>query len=61
MARYMGSYRYVDRVLTWTTDNVYGPSAIPWNDKHASPKELTLDDIEKLKVGGMPCIPVERH
>jgi len=36
--------------LTTRSDNVYAPSAIPWNDKHASPKEMSLDDIENLKV-----------
>lgn len=30
-------------------DNVLAPSAIAWNDKHADPKEMTLDDIEKFK------------
>jgi len=36
--------------LTTQSDNVYAPSAIPWNDKHASPKEMSLDDIDNLKV-----------
>jgi 2,4-dienoyl-CoA reductase-like NADH-dependent reductase (Old Yellow Enzyme family) len=30
-------------------DNVYAPSAIPFNEKHCQPKEMTLDDIEKFK------------
>ncbi|MCJ1254212.1 hypothetical protein MMC24_002026 [Lignoscripta atroalba] len=30
-------------------DNVYGPSPIPYNEKHASPKEMTKSDIENLK------------
>ncbi|KAF1350040.1 NADH:flavin oxidoreductase/NADH oxidase [Delphinella strobiligena] len=30
-------------------DNVLAPSAIAWNDKHADPKEMSLDDIEKFK------------
>lgn len=30
-------------------DNVYAPSAIPYNERHASPKELTKQDIETLK------------
>ncbi|KAK4580059.1 NADH-dependent flavin oxidoreductase [Recurvomyces mirabilis] len=30
-------------------DNVFAPSAIAWNDKHADPKELTLDQIQGLK------------
>lgn len=32
----------------WPND-VWGPSAIPWNDAHAKPKEMTLDDIKQLK------------
>jgi 2,4-dienoyl-CoA reductase-like NADH-dependent reductase (Old Yellow Enzyme family) len=30
-------------------DNVYGPSAIPYNDRHAKPKEMTKEDIETFK------------
>lgn len=30
-------------------DDVYGPSAIPYNDKHAKPKEMTKADIEAFK------------
>jgi 2,4-dienoyl-CoA reductase-like NADH-dependent reductase (Old Yellow Enzyme family) len=30
-------------------DNVYGPSAIPYNAEHAQPKAMTLDDIQSLK------------
>ena len=29
--------------------NVRGPSAVPYNEDHATPKELSLDDIEELK------------
>lgn len=29
--------------------NVYGPSAIPYNDNHAMPKEMTKADIENFK------------
>lgn len=32
----------------WPND-VYAPSAIPWNEKHAKPKEMTLDDIAAFK------------
>jgi 2,4-dienoyl-CoA reductase-like NADH-dependent reductase (Old Yellow Enzyme family) len=28
---------------------VYAPSAIPWNEHHANPKEMTLQDIEDFK------------
>ena len=30
-------------------DHVYGPSPIPWNEKHAKPIEMTKSDIENLK------------
>lgn len=30
-------------------NNVYGPSAIAFNDKHAQPKEMTKQDIESFK------------
>ncbi|KAA8894040.1 FMN-linked oxidoreductase [Sphaerosporella brunnea] len=30
-------------------DNVYGPSAIPYNERHAMPKEMTKADIERVK------------
>ena len=30
-------------------NNVWGPSAIPWNENHAPVKELTLEGIEKVK------------
>ena len=31
-------------------DDVFAPSAIPYNDKLCRPKELSKDDIENLKV-----------
>lgn len=37
-----------EKVGGWP-DNVYGPSAIPWNEDHATPKEMSLSDIEDLK------------
>ena len=30
-------------------DEVYAPSAIPYNDKHAMPKEMSIADIDNLK------------
>lgn len=30
-------------------DDVYAPSAIQWDENHAKPREMTLDDIESLK------------
>ena len=37
-------------------DNVYGPSAIPWNEQHAPVKAMTLDDIEALKIAFMAAV-----
>jgi 2,4-dienoyl-CoA reductase-like NADH-dependent reductase (Old Yellow Enzyme family) len=31
-------------------DNVYGPSAIAFNDNHCQPKEMTKEDIENTKL-----------
>ncbi|KAF2258136.1 FMN-linked oxidoreductase [Lojkania enalia] len=31
-------------------DNVYAPSAIPYNERHCKPKEMTKQDIEDLKL-----------
>ena len=30
-------------------DNVLAPSAIPWNEHHAQPRAMTLEDIESFK------------
>lgn len=30
-------------------DDVVAPSAIPWNEKHATPRELSLQEIDQLK------------
>lgn len=30
-------------------DDVYAPSAIAWNEKHAQPKEMSLQDIQDFK------------
>lgn len=30
-------------------DDVWAPSAIPWNENHAQPKEMSLDDIADFK------------
>lgn len=30
-------------------NNVYAPSAIPYNDRHAKPKEMTKEDIKNFK------------
>lgn len=30
-------------------DDVHAPSAIAWNEHHANPKAMTLEDIEEFK------------
>ncbi|KAI9672962.1 MAG: hypothetical protein M1817_003126 [Caeruleum heppii] len=37
-----------EQVNGWP-DNVYGPSAIPFNENHAMPKEMSKSDIEHFK------------
>lgn len=37
-------------------ENVYGPSAIPYNDRHCMPKEMTIGDIKNFKVAFMNAI-----
>ncbi|CAG9941865.1 unnamed protein product [Clonostachys rosea f. rosea IK726] len=32
---------------TWTSDDVVGPSSIPWADHHAVPKQLTVQQIKE--------------
>lgn len=37
-------------------DNVHAPSAIPWNEDHATPKEMTLQDIEDFKAAFLASV-----
>jgi 2,4-dienoyl-CoA reductase-like NADH-dependent reductase (Old Yellow Enzyme family) len=37
-------------------DNVKAPSAIAYNEDHASPKEMTLEDIEELKAAWVAAV-----
>ncbi|KAE9973132.1 hypothetical protein Vi05172_g9559 [Venturia inaequalis] len=37
-------------------DNVYAPSAIAYNDRHATPKAMTKDDIENFKAAFVAAI-----
>ena len=37
-------------------DDVYGPSAIPYNEEHAHPKEMTKNDIEALKAAWVASV-----
>ena len=49
VAPWLSSGEVAGKDLNGWPDNVYGPSAIAWNEKHAAPKEMTLDDIEAFK------------
>ena len=37
-------------------DNVHAPSAIPFNEDHCMPKEMTLEDIEKFKASFVEAV-----
>jgi len=37
-------------------DNVYGPSAIPYNSEHAQPKAMTVADIDSLKAAWISSV-----
>nr|KAK5435724.1 NADH-dependent flavin oxidoreductase [Exophiala xenobiotica] len=49
VAPWLSSGDVADEHVNGWPSNVYGPSAIPYNDKHAMPKEMTKADIEVLK------------
>lgn len=49
VAPWLSSGDVADEHVNGWPSNVYGPSAIPYNDKHAMPKEMTKADIENLK------------
>lgn len=45
----------IDQVNGWP-NNVYAPSAIPYNDMHATPKEMTVEDIERFKAAWVEAV-----
>ena len=49
VAPWLSSGDVADEHVNGWPSNVYGPSAIPYNDKHAMPKEMTKADIENIK------------
>jgi len=49
VAPWLSSGEIAGKDLNGWPDDVYAPSAIAWNDKHAQPKEMTLEDIEAFK------------
>lgn len=49
VAPWLSSGEVAGNDLNGWPDNVLAPSAIPWNEQHAHPREMTLDDIESFK------------
>lgn len=49
VAPWLSSGEVAGKDLNGWPDDVYAPSAIAWNEKHAQPKEMTLEDIEAFK------------
>jgi len=49
VAPWLSSGAVAGKDLNGWPDDVYAPSAIPWNEHHANPKEMTLQDIEDFK------------
>jgi 2,4-dienoyl-CoA reductase-like NADH-dependent reductase (Old Yellow Enzyme family) len=49
VAPWLSSGAVAGKELNGWPDDVYAPSAIPWNDAHAKPKEMTLQDIKDFK------------
>lgn len=49
VAPWLSSGAVAGKELNGWPDDVYAPSAIPWNEHHANPKEMTLQDIKDFK------------
>ena len=49
VAPWLSSGEVAGKDLNGWPDDVYAPSAIPWNNDHAHPKEMTLEDIQAFK------------
>lgn len=49
VAPWLSSGDVADEHVNGWPKNVYAPSAIPYNERHAQPKEMTKDDIENFK------------
>lgn len=49
LAPWLSSGAVAGKDVNGWPDNVYGPSAIPWNEDHANPKAMTADDIVAFK------------
>jgi len=49
VAPWLSSGAVAGKDLNGWPDDVYAPSAIPWNEHHAKPKEMTSQDIQDFK------------
>lgn len=49
VAPWLSSGAVAGKDLNGWPDDVWAPSAIPWNSDHATPKEMSLQDIENFK------------
>jgi len=49
VAPWLSSGAVAGKDLNGWPDDVWGPSAIPWNEHHANPKEMSLQDIDDFK------------
>lgn len=49
VAPWLSSGAVAGKELNGWPDDVYAPSAIPWNEHHANPKEMTSQDIQDFK------------
>lgn len=49
VAPWLSSGDIADGYVNGWPDNVYGPGPIPYNEKHAKPKEMAKADIENFK------------
>ncbi|KAI9712739.1 MAG: hypothetical protein M1820_001361 [Bogoriella megaspora] len=56
VAPWLSSGELAGEELNGWPNSVYGPSAIPWNEKHAMPHAMTLDDIQSLKVSWVAAV-----
>ncbi|EMC99563.1 hypothetical protein BAUCODRAFT_29934 [Baudoinia panamericana UAMH 10762] len=49
VAPWLSSGEVAGKDLNGWPDDVWAPSAIPWNEHHAHPKEMSLQDIQDFK------------
>ncbi|KAF2092014.1 NADH-dependent flavin oxidoreductase-like protein [Saccharata proteae CBS 121410] len=56
VAPWLSSGDVAGKELNGWPDNVYAPSAIAYNEKHAKPKEMSLDDIQNFKTAFLNAI-----